>query len=86
MLFQVLFHAGIASERSADDHGFTIDDVTNTLASKLIRRHPHVFGWWRRRRTSTRTGKWLRKAERAEKSAAGGGSEVAPVLDGEPFE
>src|ERR1700751_2908839 len=40
LLLQVLFYAEIASE---GEH-FTIKDVINTLNSKLIRRHPHVFG------------------------------------------
>ena len=44
VLLQVLFHARIAAERAAGDGGFTIDDVADTLAAKLIRRHPHVFG------------------------------------------
>jgi XTP/dITP diphosphohydrolase len=44
VLLQVLFHARIAAERAAVEGGFTIDDVADTLAAKLIRRHPHVFG------------------------------------------
>jgi len=44
VLFQVFFHARIAAERPPDDGGFTIDDVADTLAAKLIRRHPHIFG------------------------------------------
>lgn len=40
LLLQPVFHAVIAEERGV----FTIDDVTATLADKLIRRHPHVFG------------------------------------------
>lgn len=40
VLLQVLFHAQIAAEKGR----FTIHDVTDTLASKLVRRHPHVFG------------------------------------------
>lgn len=39
LLLQVLLHARIASEAGA----FTIDDVIDGLAEKLIRRHPHVF-------------------------------------------
>ena len=39
MLLQVLFHSQIASEAGA----FTIDDVLDRLADKLVRRHPHVF-------------------------------------------
>lgn len=40
VLLQVLFHAQIGHERDT----FTIDNVLETLADKLIRRHPHVFG------------------------------------------
>jgi XTP/dITP diphosphohydrolase len=42
LLWQVLFHAEIAS-RDADDP-FDIDDVARVLTEKMIRRHPHVFG------------------------------------------
>lgn len=42
VLLQVLFHSRIASERT-DGTGFTVDDVANGIADKLIRRHPHVF-------------------------------------------
>lgn len=40
VLFQVLLHSQLAAERKA----FTLDDVLKTLAEKLVRRHPHVFG------------------------------------------
>lgn len=40
VLFQVALHSQLAEERSA----FTISDVLNELNSKMIRRHPHVFG------------------------------------------
>lgn len=40
LLFQILLHAQIASESQT----FTIDDIGNDLAEKLVRRHPHVFG------------------------------------------
>src|SRR6478609_4878475 len=39
VLLQVLFHSQIASEAGS----FTIEDVIETLATKLVRRHPHVF-------------------------------------------
>ncbi len=41
LLWQVLFHAEIAS-RDADDP-FDIDDVARGLTEKMVRRHPHVF-------------------------------------------
>lgn len=40
VLLQVVFHSQIAAEAGT----FTIEDVLDTLADKLIRRHPHVFG------------------------------------------
>ena len=40
LLLQVIFHAQIAAERKT----FSIDDVIQLLADKLVRRHPHVFG------------------------------------------
>jgi XTP/dITP diphosphohydrolase len=43
VLLQVMFHAEIASERT-DGSGYDIDDVADGIATKLIRRHPHVFG------------------------------------------
>lgn len=40
LLYQIYAHSEIASETSS----FTIDDVADGIADKLIRRHPHVFG------------------------------------------
>ncbi len=40
VFLQVLFHSQIAAEAGS----FTVEDVIETLATKLIRRHPHVFG------------------------------------------
>ncbi len=40
LLFQVLFHAKMASEIDA----FNFEDVCNGLVEKMVRRHPHVFG------------------------------------------
>ncbi|MBN1859118.1 hypothetical protein JW848_07940 [Candidatus Bipolaricaulota bacterium] len=39
LLLQVLLHSRIAAEHER----FTIDDVLEGLAAKLVRRHPHVF-------------------------------------------
>jgi tetrapyrrole methylase family protein/MazG family protein len=39
VLFQVILHAQLAQERKA----FDLNDVIEALASKLVRRHPHVF-------------------------------------------
>jgi XTP/dITP diphosphohydrolase len=86
VLFQVLFHARIAAERPAADGGFTIDDVADTLAAKLIRRHPHVFAGVSVSSAADVNANWeeIKQAERAAKAAAGDGGEPS-VLDGVPF-
>jgi XTP/dITP diphosphohydrolase len=44
LLMQVVFHARIAAEGSAEDGaGWDVDDVAAGIAAKLIRRNPHVF-------------------------------------------
>lgn len=40
LLLQIVFHSQIAAERGQ----FTVADVIDALANKMIRRHPHVFG------------------------------------------
>ena len=40
LLLQVVFHAQMAEEAGL----FTFDDVAQTIADKMIHRHPHVFG------------------------------------------
>jgi len=39
LLFQVVFHAQMASEQGS----FNFDDVHQAVCDKMIRRHPHVF-------------------------------------------
>ena len=40
LLFQVLFHAQMASEEQG---GYNLDDVSDNLVRKMVDRHPHVF-------------------------------------------
>src|ERR1700678_595821 len=40
LLFQLVFHAQLATERGK----FSVADVVDSLSNKMIRRHPHVFG------------------------------------------
>mgnify|MGYP002508901838 CR=1 FL=1 len=40
VMLQVLMHSQIAAEEGR----FAMEDVVNTLAEKMVRRHPHVFG------------------------------------------
>ena len=39
LLLQVVFHARIAEEQGA----FAFADVANAIATKMVRRHPHIF-------------------------------------------
>ena len=70
VMLQAFFHARIAAERPAADGGFTIDDVADTLAAKLVRRHPHVFGSVRVSSAADVNANWeeIKKAERAAKA------------------
>jgi tetrapyrrole methylase family protein/MazG family protein len=40
VLLHIVFHSQLAAERGA----FTLEDVINGVADKLVHRHPHVFG------------------------------------------
>ena len=40
LLMQIVFQAALRTGQGA----FTIDDVVTSIAEKLVRRHPHVFG------------------------------------------
>ena len=90
VLLQVMFHARVAAERD-DGTSFTIDDVADGIVTKLVRRHPHVFGdvtvsgadevkrnWDEIKREEKR-----QRAEREGLSAAADGPLSA--LDGVPF-
>jgi XTP/dITP diphosphohydrolase len=81
VLLQVIFHAEVASERT-DGTGYTIDDVAEGIAAKLIRRHPHVFADVSVSGPDEVKLNWdaIKAAERAAK---GGGP--GSVLDGVPF-
>jgi XTP/dITP diphosphohydrolase len=82
VLLQVVFHSGVASERT-DGTGFDIDDVARGIAEKLIRRHPHVFGDVQVADADEVRRNWdmIKKAERA----AAGDGHPGSVLDGVPM-
>jgi MazG family protein len=80
LLLQVLFYAQMAGEEKR----FTIDDVLDRLANKLVGRHPHVFGDVEARTSADVLRNWeaLKAAEKrkkqGDKEAKGqGGSEAA---------
>lgn len=79
LLFQIVFYSQVARERGE----FTIDEVIEAIHSKMVRRHPHVFGDASVRDNEELLRNWeAMKAE--EKRAAGKASESAEesLLDG----
>lgn len=80
LMLQPLFHSAIAEERGA----FTIDDVLDTLADKLVRRHPHVFGDQVVKSADEQIANWekIKKEEKGEerKSALAGVPPHLPAL------
>ena len=74
LLFQVAFHAQMASEAGE----FDFDDVADSICSKMIRRHPHVFGNEEERAKGAVAGSW----ERIKASERAATTESASVLDG----
>ncbi|NNE56840.1 MAG: nucleoside triphosphate pyrophosphohydrolase [Hellea sp.] len=65
LLFQVVFHAQMAEEISA----FSLEDVCDGLTSKMVRRHPHVFGAGDKRSAAEQKQAWetLKAKERRNK-------------------
>ncbi|MEP6707707.1 MAG: nucleoside triphosphate pyrophosphohydrolase [Pyrinomonadaceae bacterium] len=77
LLFQIVFYSQVARE-----HGdFSIEDVTEAIHAKMVRRHPHVFGDTRANDTAAVLRNWeVMKAE--ERRAAGVNEREGSLLDG----
>lgn len=69
LLLQVLFYSQMASEQGS----FSIDDVLDRLATKLVDRHPHVFGDVKAETSSDVLRNWeaLKAQEKKKRLAAG---------------
>jgi ATP diphosphatase len=66
LLLQVVYHARMAEERRA----FAFADVVEAITTKMIRRHPHVFGTEAERAAGAAPGFWER-IKAAEKTGEG---------------
>ncbi|ATP12269.1 nucleoside triphosphate pyrophosphohydrolase [Bartonella henselae] len=66
LLLQVVYHATIAQEEGS----FTFEDVVYAITSKMIRRHPHVFGNAEQKKRGFIEDEWerIKKTERAEQN------------------
>jgi len=81
LLLQVVFHARMAQEQGA----FDFSDVVEAITTKLIRRHPHVFGDARDLTPEAVKGLWDRiKADERAVRRAGGAAEPEGALAGVP--
>ncbi len=86
VLLQVIFHAEMAAERGA----FTMKDVVEGLARKLVRRHPHVFADATAKTPEQVVANWseIKAQEKVERARAQGidDKDTAPssALDGIP--
>ncbi|HKP45927.1 MAG TPA: nucleoside triphosphate pyrophosphohydrolase [Pyrinomonadaceae bacterium] len=77
LLFQIVFYAQVAAERG----DFSINDVTEAIHSKMVRRHPHVFADTTADDSATVLRNWeVMKAE--ERRAAGKTESANSILDG----
>lgn len=80
ILLQVYFHSRIAQEHPTDP--FSIEEVAEGIADKLIRRHPHVFGDVEVGGSDEVLANWeqLKAAEKNRKSATDGVALSQPAL------
>jgi len=78
LLFQVMIQSVLASEAGA----FTVADVARAVHTKLVRRHPHVFGDVRVNDASEVVTNWeqIKKAEKDDASLVAGVSPGLPAL------
>jgi len=78
LLFQVVFQSQVAS----DSHLFDFEDVAKSIADKMIRRHPHVFGARKFTREELKA-HWERsKAEERASKATSKAMQSISALDG----
>ena len=79
LLLQVVLHAQLAAEEGV----FDLTDVWTALATKIVRRHPHVFGETEARTASDVNRQWER-IKQVERAAAAGDGDEPPrsALDG----
>jgi MazG family protein len=80
LLLQVVLHAQLAAEAGV----FDMTDVWTAIATKIVRRHPHVFGEAEARTAGDVNRQWerIKAVERAEAAGESGADAPASALDG----
>jgi tetrapyrrole methylase family protein/MazG family protein len=81
LLLQIVFHAQLMAEAGV----FTIDDVAQAIADKLVRRHPHVFADVKVKDAEEVVQNWAKikaqeKAGKTDRSVLAGVPHGAPAL------
>ncbi|HKO46021.1 MAG TPA: nucleoside triphosphate pyrophosphohydrolase [Pyrinomonadaceae bacterium] len=77
LLFQIVFYAQIAKEQGH----FVIDDVVEAIHTKMVRRHPHVFGDVSAEDSAAVLRNW-EAMKQEERRAAGKTERAGSLLDG----
>ena len=82
LLLQPIYHAQMAAEKDM----FTFEDVVEAITTKLIRRHPHVFGDVSAGAADEAQARWeaIKAEERAGKAEGKGGDTPPSLLDDVP--
>ncbi|TPN66615.1 nucleoside triphosphate pyrophosphohydrolase [Mesorhizobium sp. B1-1-1] len=83
LLLQVVYHARMAEEAGE----FAFGDVVQAITTKMIRRHPHVFGDEQARSAGMAKGMWekIKAQEKAEKRSARLARGLDPEDNGKGF-
>jgi len=76
LLLQVVFHAQIAEDKGL----FTLADVANSIAEKMERRHPHLFGDPAQLAAGAPDWEALKAAEKPRAGALSGVAAALPAL------
>jgi tetrapyrrole methylase family protein/MazG family protein len=82
LLLQIVFHAELGAEAGK----FDIADVIEQIYTKMVRRHPHVFGKVRAETSADVLKNWeqLKAEERAKSKVSEAKAPVASILDAVP--
>ena len=80
LLLQVVLHAQLAAEEGV----FDLTDVNAAIATKIVRRHPHVFGDAEARTATDVNRQWerIKAAERKDEAAGDAATPAKGALDG----
>ncbi len=80
----MIFEGVLLAQLCAESGDFTVADSVHSIADKLVRRHPHVFGGAERARTADEVlGRW-EEAKARERAASPESDQPKTILGGVP--